>query len=815
MLAFSTKIRAFFLSCTIVLASVPTQAASTEAVVQFKIQQQSLADALLEFSYQSNIQVIMPSALAADFSVEEIIGDYTVEQALALLLKRTNLQFEFTSERTVTIRQQRPDTQPVERRRRRLEQLGLEQMFVKGEHKRESLTHIPVSKIALSGEDLESRGVKNADDLQLFVPGLTVEAPETANTEISIRGAGISNDALGTASGVAVYVDDIYLPRQSTANLSIYELDRVEILRGPQSTRYAHNATGGSIIYVTRKPSADFEARYLIEAGNYNLFNNLLTVNGEMQDGLLGQLALSSYKRDPIMQNSQPRVDGNDIDSNSGRLAFRYEKSKGFEWLMTLDIESREQSGVLYSIGPDGPFQFADGLPLVAVSEPVRTTEVDTPGQEELESLGLMTRFDIEADSYTASFIYGRRSHEFSGLYDLDQTAELLVNKSLFESSDSNSLELRWSSRPLSENSIPGAWYWNLGIMALMEKAETAKSYLAPGLAAGSNQWNQSLEQDSYSAYGDIYYQLTAKTRLAAGLRYLADFSTYHIIAIGSDARANNVYLQENFTHNARQVWRRLTPRLTIDFSLNPGTSLYLSAASGYKPGGYSGTPRNLASAKTLNQHERATSYEAGLHGNWLDDRIKMNAAVYSADYRDMQIAAFDPVGNNMVQNAARAISRGFEIELQTRPITSLKIGAGMSFIDAKFDQFVYQKNGQFIDKRGDRVPRIPDVTFNLSVAYLFPDTRLGSWSIRADAAFSEEAVDINNNPAWLDHRKYSLWFDYLPHNGKWELSLWVRNLRNKEYFQASLPGITNVDNAFARKLEPPRSSGLSLKYFW
>ncbi|MBN1378615.1 MAG: TonB-dependent receptor [Gammaproteobacteria bacterium] len=809
------KICLLFLVPLLFLSAAPLSADELIPVYKFKIKRQSLATALLDFSYQSDVQVVMPGSLAEGLLSNEVNGEYSVHEALTKLLQHTGLEYQFSSERTVTIGLQQQDPTLSSRRRKRFEQLDLEQLLVTGEQRHDQIKDITVSQVSLTGDDLESRGVKNADELQQFVPGLTVEAPQTSNTEFSIRGVGISNDDLTTQPGVAVFLDDIYIPRQGSANMALYELDRVQVLRGPQSTLYGRNATGGSIVYITRKSSADFEARYMVDAGNYNHFNNLLSVNGELKPGVAGQVALAGFKRDPIMQNEDPYVGGNNTDSKSGRLAFRVSQSDRYEWLLSLDRENRQQQGVLYSIGPQGSFQFAEGLPLVELSDPVRSSDVDTPGFEDLEVTGMMSRLNVHAGHHEASYIFGRRNHEFMGLYDLDQTAELLVNKQFRENSDSASFEARWSSIPLVDEHVPGNVTWMLGVLALEEKAEAFKNYLAPGLLAGENQWLQSLEEKSYSVYAQIQYQLSTRFRLSSGLRYIADFRNINLHADTSAPGIDNPYLLESFDFGRERAWRRLTPRMALHYQFDPESSVYLSASSGYKPGGYSGTAGNLAQAGIAYRHERVSSYELGIQSKWFANRMKINAAVYSAQYRDMQVSGYDVVGNSFVQNAENVASDGFEIELQARPTTSLKISMGLSFIDAEFERFLYESEGQRIDKTGDRVPRIPDATFNLSAVYLFPDTPLGSWSLRADATYSEEAEDINNDLAWPSHRNYSLWLDYLPHNGKWELTLWVRNLANSEYFQASSPGITNTDMAFARKLEPPRVSGLSLKYFW
>lgn len=805
------------LVCLIFVLSPETSLSDVySSVFPFNIKRQSLATALLDFSYQSDVQVVMPGALAEGLIAAEVVGEFTPEQALDTLLKHTGLEYVFSSAETVTIQRKQRDQTLSKRRRRRLEQLGLEQMFVRGERREQKQdVDTTVSQIALTGEDLESRGVKNADDLQQFVPGLTVESPQTANTEFSIRGAGISDDDLSTAPGVAVFIDDIYIPRQSAANMALYELDRVEILRGPQATQYAHNATGGSIIYVTRKPTSEFEARYLVEAGNYNHFNNLLTVNGELKDDIYGQVALASFKRDPIMQNIERLEDGNNVDSNSLRLAFRIVQSKYYEWLLSFDGEKRRQDGVLYSIGPEGPYRFAEGLPEVAVSDPVRSARVDTHGGEDLETMGMMMRLNVDTEHHRASYIFGRRSHEFAGLYDLDQTPELLVNRELVENSDTLSFEARWSSPKASAERPQGSLGWNLGVLLLEEKAEARKNYLAPGLNAGENEWNQILNEQSYSIYGDVEYQISRKFRFESGLRYISDFRAFDLDADTSYEQLDNVYLQEDFQFQKRHTWRRVTPRVALHYKFAPESSVYVSASSGYKPGGYHGTPLNLARARVAYRPESVNSYEVGLHSNWFANRIKLNSAFYLADYRDMQVSDFDEVGNSFLQNADQVRSKGLEVELQARPIISLKVSMGMSIIDAKFLQFEYESEDRLINKSGDRVPRIPYGTLNLSAVYLFPDTTLGSWSVRADAAYSEEVDDINNDPAWLSYRHYNLWLDYLPHNGKWELSLWVRNLRDQAYFQAASPGVTNGNRAFARKLAPPRISGLSMKYFW
>lgn len=810
--------RFFVATILLSLALFSTVGHSQETVFEFDIKRQDLATALLDFSYQSNVQVLIPGVLVEGLLAPTIKGRYRPEQALALLLQRSGLEFSFTNERTVTIRLAQPKPNIRKRYRRGLERVTHEQMLVIAEAQREMMRDVTISMSSINGEDLESRGVTKADELQQFVPGLTVESPQSSDTQLSIRAVGIGSDDVSTRSGVAVFVDDVYIARQSAANMALYELDRVEVLRGPQSTLYAHNATGGALIYRSRKPSPDFEVRYATDVGNHGLFNNLFTINGEVQEKLSARLAFASLMRDPIMSNAQPgEPDGNNIDSQAGRMMLQYEPDANSRWLLSLDGEETTQDAVLFSIGPKSSYRFAPGLPLVPASQPERTADVDSADQELLQARGFMVRGEVSSERHQAIYILGRRSHDLSGKYDLDQTALQLVSEIFDETSEFNSLEARWMS-PDAELSSQAtrSISWMAGMHLSQEQTQVSKRFDAPGLAAGTNVWQQQLEDLSYAFYGQLEYQLSADLQLISGLRYVVDDRDFALRAETTAAGVANPYIQENFTFQRRRDWRRITPRLALHYQYSKETAFYTSISQAYKPGGFSdmASRRDLA-AHEFN-HERVTSVEAGLRSNVFANRMKFNLALFSSEFRDMQIVDYDNVGKTLVHNAEVVDVNGFELEVQARPLVALKISMGLSFVDSEFKQFQFRPPGLLIDKAGDSLPRIPDTNFTFSAAYLFSDLKHGAWSLRADASYRDDAVDINNDIALSDYRSYNLWLDYLPHHGKWQLAAWIRNLRDKTNFQATAAGGISASNeALARKLEPPRMYGMSLRYYW
>lgn len=805
--------RAFFLLVALI-GFIPRHVVA-ESSRDFNIRRQSLSAALLDFSYQANIQIVMPGYLAEGRVSRKVKGMFSPSEVLDILLKDTGLEYEFIGPGTVTIRRQPLQPQPPGNRRRH-EDREMEQLFVTAEERRDTLRDISISMATLTGEDLESRGITKADQLQEFVPGLTVGGAQIDSTEFSIRGIGVSGGNLVTQPGVGVFIDDVYIPRQGPANMALYELERVEVLRGPQATLYSHDAIGGALNYITRNPPENTEGRYLLDFGNKGQLNNVVTAGGGLTRDVAAQLAVASFQRDPVMENRNPgRPDGNEVDSTAARANFRIKVSNALEWLVSADGEKTDQASILYSLGPDEPFQFAPGLPLLPASHPVRSADVNASTGEFLDIHGLMARANLTTDRYRASFIFGRRRHELGGGYDLDQSPQELVSEEIFESSKLLSFEARFLSLLREGKAGAGDVDWLAGMQFLKETADAEKVYFAPGLNAGTNRWRQDLHSESYALFGQATYWLSDRLRLVAGLRYVADFDAADLAADTNMPGANNPYLEEDFTVHHRQDWRRLTPKVAVNFDYSPDTSVYATISTGFKAGGFAGTPGNSLLAERRFDPVRVENLEFGLHSRLFANRMKVNFSIFSARYRDLQVSGDDPYGKSFVVNAEDTRINGTELEIQARPSPSLKLSMGLSVIGARFDDFVLTLNNERLDKKDDRVPRIPDATLNLSAIYYFPETRYGFYSLRADVLYSEEGAGLQVEEAWPSYRGYNLWFDFLPNRGNWEVGAWIRNVSDEVYFQASSPAVSAAHQAYARKLAPPRLFGLSFKQYW
>lgn len=811
-----------FRSSGALLLSVVFSIVCASEKIYLNIHPQSLSGALLDFSYQSRIQLVMPGYITEGLYSTGLIGEFTAAEALIKLLKDTGLEYKFISANTVSV-MTGPKLAALAKTRRikqgkKHSYYEIEQIVVTAEGREEEIQDVSVSVAALNGEDLEKRGVMNADELQVFVPGLTIVTAQAGDTDFTIRGIGSNNDDITTDPGIGVFIDGVYIPRPAPANLAVFDLDRVEVLKGPQGTLFGRNTPGGAIKYITRKPSSDFEARYLLDIGDQGRFNNTVTLNGELVEHLYGQLGVAAFRRDGIMENKVggSQSNGNNIDVDAGRISLRFLPVNWIDILFTADNQNIENDGVFYSLGPADGFRFDGITGVLPRSDPVRSANITFAGGENLDVGGQMVRADIQMDAFKVSYILGHREHDLDGSYDSDQSSSDMLREGMMENSESDTLEVRMVSEREGPLSLKGRVDWTAGLYFLKEKAGAVKHIDAERLGYGINSWQQNVENISAAFYGQLSYVLTEQLRFMVGARHNVDSKEFNLVADTSSPVVANPFLQESFLYSNEQRWSQSTPRLALTYRFAADSIVYSSYTIGYKPGGFEGMPTSLSDAPDNPFYpESSRSYEVGMKSKLFANRVKFNLTGFSMDYRNFQVYDRQRFGNPVVFNAPRVAIKGLELELEARPSLNLQVALGVSFLDNYFKQFEYMQNGIIINKRGDPIPRVPARTVNLSVVYAFPETQHGLYSLRTDLIYSDKSFDLGGSLAWPSYKVGNLWLDFAPPNGRWEAGLWVRNLTNEVYFRGTAYGMSSASNAYARKLEPPKLYGASVKYFW
>ncbi|MBL4589101.1 MAG: TonB-dependent receptor plug domain-containing protein, partial [Alphaproteobacteria bacterium] len=276
---------------------------------------------------------------------------------------------------------------------------SIDEITVTAERRSSSIQKVPISITAMQGDTLSNLQIGSTEDLSQYTPGLHIFAESTGSEFYTIRGIGRTNEDLSSDSGVAVFLDDVYIARQAAANVAFFDVKRVEVLRGPQGTLYGKNATGGAINIITRKPTDELSSLMSVDVGNYGRLNMEGAVSGPLVDEKLSaRVAFVSKNRDGIYTNLTTGEKGNNIDTQGVRGSLRYTPSSALEVNATVDWIKTEQDGVLKSIIVDVPgtlyvlkdFFIVDVFP--TQEENIRSSRAGTHGEQGIETYGSSLR---------------------------------------------------------------------------------------------------------------------------------------------------------------------------------------------------------------------------------------------------------------------------------------------------------------------------------------------------------------------------------------------------------------------------------------
>ena len=718
------------------------------------------------------------------------------------------------------------------------DELALEEVIVTAERRQTSIQEIPMSVTAITADRMDAMGIRSSQDLQNIVPGLTIRSPQIGQNNFVIRGIGAANDDVSSDSGVGVFVDDIYMARTSAANLTLYDLERVEVLRGPQGTLYGRNTAGGSINIITSKPGDVFEGKVGLDVGSEGLINAKAFLSGPLIEGkLFAKASMASFNRDGIMKNLYDGAEGNKIDTLTGRVGLRYLASDRVELLLTLDSEKTRPGPNLKSLGPEDGFENIGTLPSgpQPAADPVRSANVNNSTPEEFDTTGVMARMNVDYDAATLSLIGGYREEQTYYNEDFDRSPDDNLNEVLDEDGSWGSLELRLSSNPGGSMSAGGRLNWTGGLYYFTE--DTSKTldfesttlpfilcnfvfppFACPDTPPGTSsvvKYFQQIETDAYAAFGQATYDLSDRWALTAGLRYTSEAKDFTALGYvdGPMQPPFNPLLQEDIDCKGAKDFSNVSGKLALDFKFSDNVLFYGSFSQGYRSGGFNGQAPNNEEACGGFDEETANNLEFGLKADWADNRIRTNISVFYTDYSDLQVTVIpEPGSTPTTTNAADSEITGAEIEFEALVTQNFSLHGNAAFLDATYKDFVTFEQGELVDKSGQPIAEVPETTWNLGFLYDYPLNGGAHLSLRGDYIWEGETKVVGALlPQW-ESANFSL--AYQPQSQNWMLSAWVRNAFDELYWTATGVGDTADINAMPRLLEAPRTYGISFEYF-
>lgn len=681
-------------------------------------------------------------------------------------------------------------------------------IIVTARRRDERLIEVPIAVTSISGEALEARGAIDLTDIQSVAPNVTLETSRGTNSTLSafIRGIGQQDPVSGFEQGVGIYLDDVYLNRPQAAVLDIYDVERIEVLRGPQGTLYGRNTIGGAVKYVTRRLPQTAEVKLRGTVGTYKQADLVASLALPLSE--IARLGVSGARlsRGGFGNNLTTGLDNYNKDVWAGRASLEL---GGYDAPVLIRISgdySRDKSD------PRG------GHRLIAsqfTAAPVLADVFDTRGAlnspvQDVEAYGLAMNVTAElSDAVTLRSISAWRQDDSASPIDFDALPGVDVDVPALYGNSQISQEFQLLVDAGALNAMVGFYY-------LSAQADTAFDVrlftTLNGLTAFTN---AQVDTETYAVFGDFTFDFSDQLSLSLGGRYTWDERTAKILRQNYLGGGSPVFggagalfgaPSTNFT--GQRSFNKFTPRASLSFKPTSDHNIYVSFSQGFKGGGFD--PRGVGvNAPDSNGNgvredseiaaflgfrpESVDSYEIGYKASLFDRRLSLALAAFRMDYSDVQIPGSSGCVVNgiatfcgVITNAGKARFQGLELEATARVGDGLTLSGALGYIDAEYKEYITQIAGRGpVDVAAFReVQNTPKVTATGTIAYT---TALGSGDLglSAMASYRSKTFQFEIPNPFIDQSGYTL-LDasvvYTAPGGRWNLGLHGKNLTDKEY---------------------------------
>jgi iron complex outermembrane receptor protein len=645
----------------------------------------------------------------------------------------------------------------------------------------------PVALSVIEPRQLRDHDVTDISTLDTLVPSLSID--RNNGIQITIRGVTSSDGTEKGDPSAAFLLDGIYIARPQAQDVSLFDLERIEVLRGPQGTLYGRNATAGVINVISARPIQAFAAGFDASYGNFDARNATGMVNFPVDDRVALRAAVNYDRRDSFIRRGAGGASLDPARDNlSGRLSALIDLSPGAELLLRADYASIK--GATAGAVSLGNFFV---LPVMADTDP-RIVKLSSREQRTMSWPERPTSRDSNSWGLTADLKWDLGPLDLAYLGSYRRMKRDEQGSFLFGTHDStydgkywqNSQELRLA---LNQGRLRG----QIGAYYFKEKSQVGFFILAPeALGFPPNATRAGFAQDptiseSYAAFGEATFDVTPRLHVTGGVRFTHDRKTRRGATLFDLDDGSTITLQVN---DARRTFGKTTWRLGLHYDLTDAGIVYATASTGYKAGGFNdgceigkGTACALPADALYYDPETLTAYEAGVKLRFAADRLRLNAALFHYDYSNLQLSQISNVCGGPCQvttNAARAKVDGVEAEATFVPSDRHRLDLGATYLDARYDRFFPIENISFSGKQLDHTPK-----FTASAAYRYTQPLHNGGSIAAAARirFSDHFMLTDLTPR-VQFRQ--------PHYHATDLSLTYNAPKDRFYVQAFVDNLEN-----------------------
>lgn len=715
--------------------------------------------------------------------------------------------------------------------------LALDEIIVTAQKRVQDLQDVPIAISAFDAGFLEASGVGTLDEIAFRTPGLTMGRFNAVQPEIFIRGIGSTDQSAAGDASVGVFVDGVYLGRLGTLDFDFFDLQRIEVLRGPQGTLYGKNVVGGAINIVTAPPTQDFEARAEAGIGNYDRRSLRAYVNGGLTDQLAGKITASWLERDGYATNATTGNKLSDEDNVTLRGQMLWTPTDTLDITMAADWSrdrlagpNRNSVGEQFVFFPWFALDFP-GAPLlpftVSPSSPdPYTNELTIDGYQDRDVWGVSwnVRWDSPLGELTS--ITAFRNGEYDILQDFSSSDAPLVVRNAIDKIDQYSQEVRLGGLAMQDRLdwLVGAYGYRADIRRLENNDFSGNDIpialfiagVPPGTLPSFNTFYfQDNRTTSYALFSQLTYALTDAVNLTAGARYTYEKKDSSVQGAGFDPIGT--FLEAPYNVRAKESWNAFTPKIALDWRINEEVMVYASYAEGFKSGGFNGTSPSGAGASTPFDQEKAKNYEIGIKTELFDRRLRANFTAFFIDYTDLQVFQLVDGARLIVDNAADAESKGFELELQAVLADGLTAFASYANLDATYKDFVNEAGADF---SGNRLTRSPRDSYNVGFTWTRPIGGDRSLTLHSEYSYRSRIFFLPDNyrvasdeSLGLLDARVTIGFDR--HN--LDLTFWGKNLTDEVYITQAIDGRGpfNLSQNAAAAMGVPRTYGVTLNWYF
>jgi iron complex outermembrane receptor protein len=742
----------------------------------------------------------------------------------------------------------------------------LEEIVVTARKREEKLQETPVSITAFTSVQLDLPAFEDLTDVSRFAPNVTFMTGSgstggSANAQVFIRGVGQTDFLFSSDPGVGIYVDDVFYPRSTGAVLDLVDLERVEVLRGPQGTLFGKNTVGGAINIVSRRPGEDLGAALELTVGSRSRLDARGSIDLPLIPGTLHtRLTLLTRHQDGYVRRLlQSGARQGDVSRQAARLQMNWLPGGDWDVMLTGDYSRRDEESIaseLVAVNPMAPGALLWNMlvaPFLGGGTAADAGDLSAPWTNKSTGLNY-SDFEGWGASLVAARPFGgdyrfksvtayrEQSSQFAA--DSDHSPLLFTETSNDNQNDQFSQELQFngSNRNGRLDWVAGLFYMREngtdvfdndlapGLWAALEMLPAPLIPLAPGVTCppppgvplpcvgeAGNPLNVMLDFDatlssgiridSYALYAQGTYDLTDRLGLTLGGRYTREKKDFTSMMVRNSSGVVSVPRT-----TVSRTWEAFTPKVGLELRWTPELMTYVTAARGFKSGGFNGRAQSPLEIDAFDP-EYLWSYEVGIKSEWFGRQLVANLAAFRNRYKDIQLTSLRPAAGILAivtENAGEADVSGFELELVAQPAHGFLLRGGLGYIDAEYTQLdplaTITLDTAFV--------KTPKWSANAAGQYSFATGAAGTLTIGADLTYRSKYYNETTNLEALAQNDVTVVGTFLRFQAaseRWEATAFGNNLGDERYMVNGFNGLTSFGTASAT-FAPPREWGLTFR---